>query len=78
MKSTIVDKGTNIEERTYPYIGKCVSNGETTCILFSAQNTGTILSTSDNLYEIGYYDKNWHESKFTILDPNTQIILQNY
>jgi hypothetical protein len=77
MKSTIVNKESNVGERTYPYIGKHVVVGKTVYVLFSAQNTGTVLNASDNLYDIGYFSADWKESVYEVLDSGLQIILQN-
>lgn len=49
--------------RKYPYLGKYI--GGNLIVLFTKQDTGTSLNTSDDK-RIGHYTESWAESRFEI------------
>lgn len=73
----IVNKVDNKKhEFLYPFIGICSERGNEVIVLFSKENTGTVIfSNCNNDHEIGDYADNWYMNSFT--KYNGKITLEN-
>lgn len=52
------------ERGAYPYIGVSSNEHRTLAVLFDSEKCGTVISCTDDEYEIGEYLEIWDETKF--------------